>query len=110
VIADPTIEVSRDSLPSFAPGAEVMVTVVSSGATARAFLHTGGLHASPISRDELATADSVTFHGSWHVPMHPGIYHAAVDLLSGPTLSETDPADGPYDSEVWALPYVVRAP
>src|SRR5262245_61597829 len=76
-ITDPTVETLREELPTFTPGAEVTVTVASTGAPAVAFLHSGGRHGEPRFRVPIPSENGTTFRGTWHVPMVPGIYHAA---------------------------------
>ena len=46
-----------------------------------------------------------TFTAKWRAPSHESVGHLGVNVLSHGTLF--DPA-GPYDSEAWILPYVVR--
>jgi hypothetical protein len=45
------------------------------------------------------------FEGTWFAPQVPGLYRAAVDVLSHDTVYVPD---APYDGTAWIMPYVVE--
>jgi hypothetical protein len=99
-ITDPLSMWRLRRLLVFTPGEIVRLTVVTTGADS-------GVVSMLVRNNRSIFKDegNGTFTAKWRAPSHDRVGHLGVNVLSHDTLF--DPA-GPYDSEAWILPYVVR--
>lgn len=102
-----------EDLPFVSEGAEVTVTIETTGAPAVAFLHArthrhNVAHAGHVRmRERMIEGPEGTFSLTFTAPEHRGRFHLAADLLTESSLFESDPAVGPYDSNLWGVAFQV---
>lgn len=109
-----TEPIDLDEAPTVPPGAEVTVTIETEGAPAVAFLHARAhrQHAphpgGPHLREEMTEGPEGVFTHTFTAPEGQGRFHLAADLLTEGSLYESDPDAGPYDSNIWGIPFQVH--
>ena len=98
VITDPLELLPLPDLPTFRPGEEVTLRVITSDETDYVFLHTAFL------KDEFRPVGGGVFEGTWSVGERRGPRRVAVDVLDRETLFDDE---APSDSAIWVLHYRV---
>ncbi len=100
VFDDPAALLDRETeVPDFQPGEEVELVITAASADLYAFLHTGR------SRIPMTNNGDGTYSGVYTVGNQVGPRFAAVDLLTGGTLYDTE---APYDANAWGCLYRIR--
>jgi hypothetical protein len=98
IITDPLELVPIRELPTFQPGEEVTLKVMTSDETDFVFLHTGR------GKDEFNPVGGALFEGTWVVGDRRGHRRIGVDVIDRETLFDDE---APYDSVIWVLHYRV---